>query len=216
MEAIWLLVGIVVPRYARAVRAGHQRKIPQHELRAYHQSDAWAARRRAYNRTHPDVCVACLWLMPVAFWGFVLRLIMSYAGLVLQVATGILVWWFPPLSILIGRIKRAVVKVLRRLFKRRGLQDHHVTYKNIWDGEHLHPGCEKNRDIGRLCTHLPVLSRLFEGLSHHAAADRIRRLCERFGLPPVAAFRVWVLKCWTVQIVLLRLARTVIVVLWLR
>lgn len=182
--ALWLLSGIVVPRYVRARRAARRtRRIPAYVLRQYHQSDAWRARKTAYNR-HPKVCVACLWLMPVAFWGWCLRLFFV---------------WYPPLR-----------RLIKRLFKRNSLELHHVSYASIWDGEMLHPGAEKDRHLMRLCTTIPIASRLCDGCSHHAAADRVRRFCERTGLPPVLMTRLWVAKCWVVQSAL-----ATILLLWL-
>jgi hypothetical protein len=118
--------------------------------------------------------------MPVAFWGWCLRLAF---------------FWFPPLR-----------RLVKRLFKRNSLEIHHIGYDDIWDGELLHAGAEKNRHLMRLCTTVPLASRICDGCSHHAAADRIRRFCERHGFPVVASTRAWVLKCWTVQITLAVLA----------
>jgi hypothetical protein len=200
-EALWLLLGIVVPRYVRAYRRSHACRIPQAVLRAYHQSDAWRARKTRYYRTHPKVCVACLWLMPVAFYGWLLATTVRAWAVIL----------FP-----LRKPLRWVTKVIRRIFKRLGMQTHHVSYASLWDGTTLHPGCEKNRHLAPLCTRLPVISRVCDGCSHHAAADRVRRFAERFGLPPVACFRIWVLKCWLTQLVCMRLIADIIWAGWLQ
>jgi hypothetical protein len=180
--ALWAISGVAVPQYVRARRAARRRpRIPPAVLKRYHQSDAWRARKTAYYRHHPKVCVACLWLMPVAFWGWYFRLFVSLALV-----------WFPPL-------KRAVKRLIKRLFKRNSLATHHIRYP--WDPELkiLRPGAERNRDIMCLCTTIPLASRIFDGCSHHAAADRVRRFCERTGLSPVWTTRVWIAKCWGVQ-----------------
>lgn len=183
--ALWMLSGIAIPQYLRSRKAARKSsRIPAAVLSRYHQSPEWRARKTAYNRHHPRVCVACLWLMPIAFWGWALAVPWRFAAKIL----------FP-----IRRPLRWVAKVIRRTFKRSSLEIHHISYRDIWDGTTLHPGAEKNRNLMRLCTTMPVVSRVCGGCSHHAAADRVRRFCERTGLPVVAATRAWALKCWAVQ-----------------
>lgn len=182
-----LVLALVAVLWTRHARQTWARRIPPHVLRRYHQSGRWAPRRQAFLRHHPRVCYACLWLLPVAFLGWLL----------VQLSPG-----------------RRLKGVWRRVFRRLGIEVHHATYKSIWDGKELHPGCEKDRELYPLCTRFPVLSRFARGLDHHAGADRVRRACERLGLPPVAACRLYILKCWVVQsTVLTSLAGTAVVVL---
>lgn len=184
--ALWLLYGVAVPRYLQARKAARKgSRIPAAVLSRYHQSPEWRIRKTAYNRHHPKVCVACLWLMPVAYLGWALALPWRVLAKIL----------FP-----IRRPLRWVAKVVRRIFKRNSLQLHHLSYRDIWRDGVLYPGAEKNRYLMRLCTTMPVVSRVCGGCSHHAAADRVRRFCERTGLPVVATTRAWVLKCWAVQV----------------
>lgn len=183
LTAFWALAGVAVPQYVRARRAARRRpRIPAAVMRRYYQSDAWRARKAAYNRHHPHICVACLWSFPIALWGWWLRL---FFGLMLIA--------IPPL-------RRTARRLIKRLFRRNSLQLHHIRYP--WNPELriLVPGTERNRELMRLCTTIPLASRIFDGCSHHAAADRVRRFCERHGLPPVAVTRLWVLKCWAVQL----------------